>query len=70
MRHVLCAGTQMEHGKYLRARVDGQPQPQDLLGIPEPSVQLVQLQVRQVEMTEAVLVQGLGMFPCTSEKGW
>jgi len=30
--HVLCAGTQMEQGKNLRARVDGQPEPQHLFG--------------------------------------
>ncbi len=60
MCYVLCTGTQREHGKNFRARVDSQP---------EPGAQLVQLQVRKVEVTEAVLVQGLCMFPCAREPG-
>jgi hypothetical protein len=32
MRHVLRAGTQMEHRENLRERVDGQPEPENLVG--------------------------------------
>lgn len=57
----------MEHGKNLVERIDGEPKPQDLFGAAEPRAQLVQLQVRQVEVAEAVLVQGPCMFPCASQ---
>jgi hypothetical protein len=40
-----------------------------LFGTAQPRAQLVQLQVRQVEITEAVLVQGLCMFPSASQPG-
>jgi len=33
MRHILRAQTQMEHGNNLGARIDGEPEPQDLLGV-------------------------------------
>jgi hypothetical protein len=56
MCHVLCAGTQMEDGKNLCARVDGQPEPQHLLGAAEPGAQFVQLEVRELEMAEEALV--------------
>ena len=59
MCHVLCAGTQMEHGKNFCARVDGQPQPEHLFGAAEPGAQFVQLEVWEVEMAEGALVQGL-----------
>jgi hypothetical protein len=53
MRHVLRAGTQMEGGKNLRARVDGQPQPEHVLIAAEPGAQFVQLQVREPEMARS-----------------
>jgi hypothetical protein len=68
--HMLCAGTQMEHGKQLGARVDGQPEPQHLSGAAQPGAQFVSLQVRELEMTEEALVQGLCVQARTSEKGW
>ena len=39
--HLLGTGTQMEHGQKLRARVDGQPEPQHLCVGAEPCAQLV-----------------------------
>jgi hypothetical protein len=69
MCHVLCPGTQLEDGKNLRAGVDDQPEPQHVLRAAQPGPQFVQLQVRKVEVAEAVLVQGLCMFPCASQKG-
>jgi hypothetical protein len=67
--HVLCAGTQMEHGQNLGARVDGQPEPQHLCGAAQPGAQLVQLQVREVEMAEEALVQGMRVLASTGQKG-
>jgi hypothetical protein len=69
MGHMLCAGTQREHGKKLGARVDGQPQPEHLCGAAEPGAQFVQLQVWEVELAEEAFVQGLGMFPSASQPG-
>ena len=56
MRHVLRAGAEMEDGKNLRAGVDGQPQPQDLFGAAQPGSQFVQLEMRELEIAERVLV--------------
>ena len=69
MCHVLCTGTQREHGKNLRARIDGQPKPQHLFGAAEPGAQFVQLEVREVEMAEEALVRGLRVLASTGQKG-
>ncbi len=57
----------MEHGENLGARIDRQPQLEHLPGRVEPGANFVQLQVREMQVTEEALVQGLGMFPCASE---
>ena len=67
--HVLRAGTQRKHRKKLRARIDGQPEPQHLCGAAQPGAQFVQLQVREVQMAEEALVQGMRVLACTSEPG-
>ena len=59
----------MEHGQDLGMRVDGQPEPEYLLTAAEPCSEFVQLQVWEVQMAEGAPVQGLLMFPCTSEPG-
>lgn len=64
MSHVLRAGTQREDGKNLRAGIYGQPEPQNLFGATEPRMQFVQLQVRQVQMAEEALVQGVRVLAC------
>ena len=61
MCHVLRARTQLEDGKKLRARIDGQPQPQHLFGTAQPSAQFVQLEVGEPELTEGAFVEGLSM---------
>ena len=71
---TLCAafcvrGREMEHGKKLGARVDGQPEPQHLFGAAQPRAQFIQLEVREPEMAEETLVQGLCMFSSASQKG-
>jgi len=69
VRHVLRAGTQMEHRQNLGARVDGQPEPQHLAGTAQPCAQFVQLEVREPEMAEGALVQGLCVLASASQKG-
>ena len=70
MSHVLCAGTELKHGKNLRARVHGQPQPENLFSAAQPGSQFVQLYVWEQEVAERVLVQGLSVLASTSQKGW
>ena len=67
MSHVLCAGTQVKHRQNLGARVDGQPQPQDVGVAAEPGAQFVQLQMREVELAEEAFVQGVCVFASTGE---
>jgi hypothetical protein len=67
MCHVLGAGTELEHRQNLRARINRQPQPEDLLSAAEPCSQFVQLEVWEVEMAEGPLVQRLSMLACTSK---
>ena len=62
MCHVLRAGTQLEHGKNLGARIHGQPQPEHLAGAAQPCAQFVQLDVWEVHMAERVLMQPLCML--------
>jgi hypothetical protein len=67
MRHVLRAGTEIEHGKKLRKGIDGQPQPQHLLIAAQPGAQFVQLEMRDVEVAEAALMEDLSVSACASE---
>jgi hypothetical protein len=67
MGHVLCAGTQMEHGYKLGARIDGQPEPQHVFIAAQSGAQFVQLDVWEPEMTEGAFVQRLSMFTSASE---
>src|SRR5260221_7309081 len=69
MRRVLRARTELKHRKNLGEGINGQPEPQDLLGVAQPGAEFVQLEVRKLEVAEAVLVQGLCMFPCANEPG-
>ena len=69
MCHVLCAGTQSEHGKNLRARIDGQPEPEYLCGTAQPGAQFIQLQVWEVEMAKDAFVQGVCVLASASHPG-
>jgi hypothetical protein len=69
MRHVLRAGTQLEDGKNLGAGIDGQPEPEHLFGAAEPGAQFVQLQVREVQIAEEALVQGVRVLASTGQPG-
>ncbi len=70
VRGMLWTWTKMEHGNKLGARIDGEPEPQHLLCAAQPCAQFVQLQVREVQMAEEALVQGLRVLACTGQKGW
>ena len=69
MGHVLRAGTQLEDGKNFGEGIDGQPEPEHLCGAAQPGAQFVQLEVREPEMAEEALVQGLGVLASTSQPG-
>ncbi len=69
MRHALRAGTQMEDRNDLCEGIDGQPEPQHLLVVAQPGTQFIQLQVRELEVAEIVLVQGLYVHASASEPG-
>ena len=60
---------QLEDGKNLRERIDGQPQPEYLCGAAQPGSNFVQLEVRDVEVAEATLMEDLCMLACASEPG-
>ena len=57
MRRVLRAGAQIQHGQNLGARIDGQPEPEHLCGAAQPCANFVQLQVRDVQVAEAALME-------------
>jgi hypothetical protein len=59
----------MEHGKKLRAGVDGEPQPQHMLRAVQPGSQFIQLEVRALEMAEEALVQDLCVLASASQPG-
>ncbi len=69
MRNGLRARPQMEHRDDLGEGVNGQPEPLHLRMAAKPGAQFVQLQVREPQMAEGPLVQGLGVFPCARQPG-
>src|SRR5215469_11933965 len=69
MSHVLGARTQLERRQKLGAWIDDQPEPQHLLRTLQPRAQLIQLQVREMEVAEEAYVQGLCMRASASEPG-
>src|SRR5579863_205363 len=69
MGHVLCTGAELKHWQNLGARVDRQPKPLHLRMAAQPRAQFVQLQVREPQMAEETLVQGLCVFPGASQPG-
>ena len=69
MRHGLCSGTELKHRKDLGEGIDGQPEPQNLLSATEPGAQLVQLQVREMEMAEEALVESVRVLSSTRQPG-
>src|SRR5262249_45292099 len=69
MCHVLRAGTEFKHRKKLRARIDGQPEPEHLCVAAHPAAQFVQLHVWELEMAEIVFVQHLSVLASAREPG-
>ncbi len=60
---------QLEDGKNLRERIDGQPQPEYLCGAAQSDSNFVQLQVREVQVVEGSLMEELSVLACASEPG-
>jgi len=56
VRRMLCAGAEIEHGKNLRERIDGQPEPDHLCGAAQSGSQFVQLQVWEPQLAEGTFV--------------
>jgi len=69
MCHVLRTRTELKHRDDLGEGIDGQPQPEDLCGSAQPGSQLVQLEVREVQVAEAALMEELCVLACASEPG-
>ena len=60
-------GPSSRTGRIARERIDGQPQPEYLCGAAQPGSNFVQLEVRDVEVAEAALMEGLSMLAGASE---
>ena len=69
MGPVLCTRTELKHRDDLGEGIDGQPQPEDLCGSTQPGLQFVQLEVREVQVAEAALMEERCMLACASEPG-
>ena len=54
-------------GRIAREGVDCQPEPEHLFGATQPGSQFVQLEVRDLEVAEIVLVHGLSVHASTGQ---
>ena len=64
---MLRAGSELKHRKNLRQRINGQPEPLHLSMAAQPGSQFVQLQVREPQMAEEALVQGVCVLASACE---
>jgi hypothetical protein len=62
-------GPRWSAGRIAREGIDGQPEPEHVCGAAQPGAQFVQLEVREPEMAEGALVQGLCVLASASQKG-
>ena len=62
-------GPSSSTGRIFVQGIDGQPQPEHLCSAAQPGAQFVQLEVGDVEVAEAALMEDLSMLSCTSEPG-
>jgi hypothetical protein len=69
MGHCLGARAEFKDRNNLGERIDGQPQPEDLVGAAQSSAEFVQLQVRELEVAERVRVQRLRVLARTRQPG-
>jgi hypothetical protein len=65
LSHQVRPRAQWEHRNALGERIDSHPEPKDLRVAAQACSQFIQLQVRDLEMAEGALLQGLGMRSCT-----
>ncbi len=69
MGHVLRARTEHKHRKNLGKGIDGQPEPENLVGAAEPRAQFIQLQMREPEGAERALVQRVSVLASAGQPG-
>jgi hypothetical protein len=69
MSHVLGSKTELKHRQNLCQGIDGQLEPEHLSGAAQPGSQFIQLDMREPEIGEEALVQGLCMLPSAREPG-
>ena len=69
MCHGLCAGAELKYRKNFGEGIDRQPEPEHLCGTAQPGSQFVQLQMRELEVAEIALVQGLRMLASARQPG-
>jgi hypothetical protein len=67
--HSLRTRTQMEHWNDFGDRVNGEPQPQAMSSTAQPSADLIQLHMRQMEGAKGAIVQRGAVRPCPHEPG-
>src|SRR5262245_36931631 len=66
---VLRSRAELKHRDSLGEGIDGQPEPEDLSGTAQPGAEFVQLEMRDVEAAEAVLMEELSVPACAREPG-
>ena len=69
MGHVLGARAELKHRQNLGEGIDGQPEPENLVGAAEPGAQFIQLQMREPEGAERALVQHLSVLTSARQPG-
>src|SRR5262249_38757343 len=69
MCRILRARTQMQHGDQLADRINRQPQPQRVHAAPQPSAELVELDMQQVQVPQGAVVQRRTVPPRTCQPG-
>jgi len=62
MSHGLAARAELKHRNNLGERIDGQPEPENLVGSAQPGAQFIQLKMREPERAERALVQCLSVL--------
>jgi hypothetical protein len=67
MGHLLRAGAELKHRKNLGEGIDRQPE--HLCSAAQPRAEFVQLQVGNLQISEAALMEDLSVQACTREKG-
>jgi hypothetical protein len=67
MGHVLGSRTELKHRQNLGEGIDSQPEPEHLCGAAQPGSEFIQLEMREVYVAEAALMEELSVLACTRE---